>query len=99
MEKRSNPFMKKSNVNSHFKPNNTSNNRWSEIREEVQEIEYNNRMERMEENKFKKYNNQNQRNHYSKFMRFTDKKEVKEEPKPEFNLQKMENDFPQLGSK
>ena len=32
-------------------------------------------------------------------MRFTDKKEVKEEPKPEFNLQKMENDFPQLGSK
>jgi hypothetical protein len=83
MEKRSNPFMKKSNVNSHFKPN-TSNNRWSQIREEVQEIEY---------------NNQNQRNHYSKFMRFTDKKEVKEEPKPEFNLQKMENDFPQLGSK
>jgi hypothetical protein len=98
MEKRSNPFMKKSNVNSHFKPN-TSNNRWSQIREEVQEIEYNNRMERMEENKFKKYNNQNQRIHYSKFMRFTDKKEVKEEPKPEFNLQKMENDFPQLGSK
>ena len=98
MEKRSNPFMKKSNVNSQFKSN-TSNNRWSQIREEVQEIEYNNRMERMEENKFKKYNNQNQRNHYSKFMRFTDKKEVKEEPKPEFNLQKMENDFPQLGSK
>ena len=98
MEKRSNPFMKKSKVNSQFKPN-TSNNRWSQIREEVQEIEYNNRMERMEENKFKKYNNQNQRNHYSKFMRFTDKKEVKEEPKPEFNLQKMENDFPQLGSK
>jgi len=98
MEKRSNPFMKKSKVNSQFKPN-TSNNRWSQIREEVQEIEYNNRMERMEENKFKKYNNQNQRIHYSKFMRFTDKKEVKEEPKPEFNLQKMENDFPQLGSK
>tara|TARA_B100000927_G_C16305804_1_gene405360 strand:- start:102 stop:398 length:297 start_codon:yes stop_codon:yes gene_type:complete len=98
MEKRSNPFMRKSKDNSHFKPN-TSNNRWSQIREEVQEIEYNNRMERMEENKFKKYNNQNQRNHYSKFMRFTDKKEVKEEPKPEFNLQKMENDFPQLGSK
>lgn len=97
MEKRSNPFMKKSKVNSQFKPNNTSNNRWSQIREEVQEIEYNNRMERMEENKFKKYNNQ--RNHNSKFMRFTDKKEVKEEPKPEFNLQKMENDFPQLGSK
>ena len=91
--------MKKSIVNSQFKPNNTSNNRWSQIREEVQEIEYNNRMERMEENKFKKYNNQNQRNHYSKFMRFTDKKEVKEEPKPEFNLQKMENDFPQLGTK
>lgn len=89
--------MKKSKVNSQFKPNNTSNNRWSQIREEVQEIEYNNRMERMEENKFKKYNNQ--RNHNSKFMRFTDKKEVKEEPKPEFNLQKMENDFPQLGSK
>jgi hypothetical protein len=98
MEKRSNPFMKKSKVNSQFKPN-TSNNRWSQIREEVQEIEYNNRMERMEENKFEKYNNQNQRIHHSKFMRFTDKKEVKEEPKPEFNLQKMENDFPQLGSK
>ena len=96
MEKRSNPFMKKSKDNTSFK-NNNSNNRWSQIREEVQEIEYNNKMERLEENKFKKYNNQ--RTSYSKFMRFTNKKEVKEEKKPEFNLEKMESDFPQLGSK
>jgi len=94
MEKRVNPFMKKCKS---F-PSNSTNDRWDRIKKEVEEIEYYNKMERLEENKFKKYNN-NQRTHYSKFMRFTDKKEVKEEPKPEFNLEKMKDDFPQLGAK
>lgn len=97
MEKRTNPFMKKSNTHSNSQPSKLENNRWSSIKEEVDEIEYNNRMERMCENKFKKYDNQISQK--SKFLRFTNIKEVKEEPKPEFNLEKMESDFPQLCAK
>lgn len=95
MDNRNNPFMKKSmEIANSNKP---CNSRWAQIKEEVDEIENNNRIESEEQNKFKNFNNQ--RNQYSKFMRFTHKKEEKEEKKPEFNLEKMECDFPQLGKK
>ena len=95
MDKRNNPFMKKSMERTNSKK--PCNSRWDLIKEEVDEIENNNRIEREEQNKFKNFNNQ--RPQYSKFMRFIHKKEVKEEKKPEFNLEKMECDFPQLGEK
>lgn len=92
MESRTNPFLKKSNSY----PSNQPNNRWNKIKDEVDRIEYDNKLERESENKFKNFNSR--RNDYSKFMRFTVKKEKKEEKK-EFSLEKMKNDFPELGKK
>ena len=94
MEKRINPFMKKNNSNS---VSNNGNNRWNIIKEEVQQIEYDNRINERRENKFKNFNRK--REHYSKFMRFTDRKEPVQETKPEFNLNTMKEQFPQLGEK
>jgi hypothetical protein len=90
MDKKVNPFIKKCKS---F-PSNSTTDRWNRIKEEVQIIERNNMIERRSVNKFKNYNNRDM--HYSKFMRFTEKKEIVEEKKPEFDLDKMKDEFPQL---
>ena len=89
MSKSDNPFLKKTNKYSQKKPENIVDDRWNNIKNDI-ELE-NNR--RQEENKFKKYNNK--KNHYSKFLRYS-KPPKKEEKKKEFNLEKQVDDFPSL---
>ena len=106
MEKHSNPFMKSNNgkknnfKNDILKNNIPRNDRWNSIKKDIEDIEYNNRLEKEEReernNTFRKPY-QNELQHYSKFMQFTKLPEKKPEKKPEFNLEKMQEDFPQLG--
>ena len=116
MEKHKNHFMKNNNQKkNNFKndiPKNDihkndipKNDRWNTIKRDIEDIEYNNRLdmedreERKERNNpFRKsYQNQNQSHYYSKFIQFTKLPEKKPEKKLEFNLEKMQEDFPQLG--